>query len=248
MIKQNAQPNDSLSGMADPTGGNPIRAEKSPEYSGATMFLRIQLLYDTATRVIVYFTYDGPRAELPEVSEDLRRLYYTKDAPESFTRDTVLDHVLTEELFDIRRRENRHVKEMPRLLLLSAKCKAMSIVLNTVASKRRAYTKNLPFQAEIYEMKEREARQYKHSHAKSEAFKSGCQDASNYPFLNDYAGLHNMDPIDVAELVLFKADEKAKVLEVTEHQRVYWTKQILVAGSMEQLEQVTRRMSEERFT
>jgi len=210
------------------------------------MFTRTQLLYDEATRVIVYLIFDGPRAQLPEVSEDLAYYIYAGEAPDSFGPDNVLDHMLTPD-YRIVKRDAEYAGEMPRLRLLSAKCSAMWKVFDGVSFRRRPYTKNLPFQGEIYGLKEREARKFKREHAEAQGNGGAIPEAGAYPFLKSYAALYHMEPIDVAELVLLKARERTKALQVTEHMRLYWTQKVAEAKSLEEVDRVSKQMVEERF-
>jgi hypothetical protein len=209
------------------------------------MFIRSQLLYDRATRVVVYQSVDGQRSMVPDVSEDLMYCVYTGEAPNSFTADRVLEHMTVGDFrqrnFRIVARDADFPSEMPRLKLLAAKCNAMWRVYDSIRFKRRLCAMNLPCQTEVYSRKEAQARELRRRHAE------GTVDAADFPYVRSYAELYGMAPIDAAEFMLLKAEERAKVLEVTEHQRLYWTKKVMDAASLAEIERVNHAMVDERF-
>jgi hypothetical protein len=215
------------------------------------MFIRSQLLYDRATRIIVYQTLDGPRATVPEVSEDLLYCIYAGEAPNSFSADRVLDHVLLGDFqsrnFRVAQRDADYPSEMPRLQLLAAKCNAIGRIYDAIRIKRRPYAKNLPCHDEIYAMKEAEARELQRRYLAREEGSARPPTADGFPFVKSYAELYGMAPIDAAEFMLFKADERRKMLQVTEHMRLYWTKEVIDARSVEEVDDVNSQMIDERF-
>jgi hypothetical protein len=212
------------------------------------MQVRVQLLLDLATRVIVYAIEDGPRAQLPDISEDLGYWIYSGEAPDSFSPESALDHILNrDEKLAVRDRE--YAEEMPRLLLLSAKCNAMWDVFDSITAWRRPYTKNLPFQVEIYKMKEAEARRYRRdlAHATSSSAQTAMPDIKDYPLLRSYSELYKMEPADAADTVIFMAEENKTNLQITEHMRLYWTKRIVDSRSLEEIGRIRNQMIEENF-
>lgn len=205
-------------------------------YSERIVNLNVQILYDKATRILTYITSYGGYQTLPEVSEELDWMFYRDKAPYGVFNDC-RSYKLNSSHQIVRRDEVLSKDEEDRIRLLQIKCWVMGKVLSRIAYKRMPFTKELPLQDEIYQIKVKEATK----------FLSTGDIKSAYPFLESYAVIENITLKQAAELIIFKEKEKKECLRITEHNRLFWGKKIQEAKTIEKMTSIIQELQDRRL-
>lgn len=118
---------------------------------------------------------------------------------------------------------------MEQLALASRKFQAYQVLVASVTASRQKVHKSIYGQAEIYKMKEAQARTFR---------KNEYKRAEAYPLVKQYADSIGRTPKQAADLILKKANETNALLTQTEHARIVFTNGIFAARTFEQLQQV----------
>lgn len=118
---------------------------------------------------------------------------------------------------------------MEQLALASRKFQAYRILIAKVGSVRQKVHTSIYGQAEVYKMKEAQARSFR---------KNEYKNANRYPMVTQYAESIGRTPKQAADLILRKANEKNSILAMSEHARIIFKNGIFSACTFEQLQQV----------
>jgi hypothetical protein len=127
---------------------------------------------------------------------------------------------------------------MEKLALTNRKFAVHTILTGKIVAARRNAGKSLYGQAEIYKMKESQARNFR---------KSGYVNPNQYPMVKQYAELLNKSPKQAADAILRKARDKNAVLANTENARLIFKRSIFNANSFDQLGQVADNINTVSF-
>lgn len=118
---------------------------------------------------------------------------------------------------------------MEQLALASRKFQVYKALTDRVSSVRQKVSTPIYGQAEVYKMKEAQARTFR---------KGGYKNQNRFPMVTQYAESIGRTPKQAADMILRKANEKNSVMAMTEHARVVFKNAIFSACTFEQLQQV----------
>lgn len=205
-------------------------------------FNRLKLAVDRYTGTIVFVRWDTYNTPIPTISDELQIIPYLGHYPTSLQIENCMQHkhergtiVYNPDSFN-----SLTSIEQSRLHTLHTKYTILLFINTNVTMMRNTYEKNITLQEAVYESKFQQAKKFRELNYNTSS-------PNEFPLVKQYSEIEAMSMKQAADIIIFKREERDRVLEKSEFVRLYCNKRILSATSCQEVLETWEQLKTEIF-